>query len=112
MLVTVQPILGSGNQTLTGYYEGLYARDDRASAVDKLRHWTDALEDMSPSCPFTLDLTHAFDGHVDDPWGSFAGRVPASSVAFLDAVHLSDYGNRIIASMMYDASVPIMMPVA
>ena len=112
VLVTVQPILGSGNQTLTGYYEGIYARDDRAGAVDKLRHWADALEDMSPPCTFTLDLAHAFDGHVDDPRSFAAGQVPASSVAFLDSVHLSDYGNREIASDMYDASVPIIMSVS
>ena len=112
VLVTVQPILGSGNQTLTGYYEGIYTGDNRADAVDKLRHWADALDDISPPCTLTLDLAHAFDGHVDDPRSFAGGQVPASSVAFLDGVHLSDYGNRIIASRIYEVSVPIMRPAA
>ena len=109
VLVTVQPVLGSGNQTMTAYYEEFHAGGNGPVTAGKIHRYADALEDMSPSCPFTLDLTHAFDGHVDDPRDPLRVRVPASSAAFLDGVHLSDYGNREIASDMYDASVPIIM---
>ena len=53
----------------------------RADAVDRLRHRTDAPEDMSPSSssyPFTLDLAHAFDGHIDDPRDIWRG--PGASI--------------------------------
>ena len=110
VLVTVQPVLGSGNQTLTAYHEAFYAERNGEAIAGKIHHYADALEDMSPSCPFTLDLTHAFDGYVvggaGDPRG---GQVPVSGAALLDRVHLSDYGNGVIASKMYDASIPIIM---
>ena len=110
VLVTVQPVLGSGNQTLTAYHEAFYAERNGEAIAGKIHHYADALEDMSPSCPFTLDLTHAFDGYVvggaGDPSG---GQVPVSGAALLNRVHLSDYGNGVIASKMYDASIPIIM---
>ena len=114
VLVTVQPVLGSGNQTMTAYYEELYAKKDGAFWADRIRHYVDALDGMSSSCPHTLDLTHAFDGWVDGT-GSIVGmeaegRVSVSSAALLNLVHLSDYGNTIIASKMYEASVPIINP--
>ena len=108
VLVTVQPVLGSGNQTMTAYHEALYAEQDGAFIADGIRHYADALDGMPPSCPSTQDLTHAFDGWVDGT-GSMGGegRVPASSAALLDLVHLSDYGNTVIASKIHDASIPI-----
>ena len=112
VLVTVQPVLGSGNQTLTAYHETFYAEWNGEAIADKIHHYADALDELSSSCPFTLDLTHAFDGYVDGTDGVVRGggsKVPVSSVALLDRVHLSDYGNRIIASKMYDASIPIIM---
>ena len=117
VLVTVQPVLGSGNQTMTAQHKALYTEQNGAGIAGKLHHYVDALEDMSPPCPFTSDLTHAFDGWVDEADGVMGGggggggdgRVPISSAALLDLVHLSDYGNRIIASKMYDASIPIIM---
>ena len=117
VLVTVQPVLGSGNQTMTAYHEALYTEKDGAFMADGIRHYADALDGMSSSCSHTLDLTHAFDGHIDDTsgvvgeggrgGGGGGGKVPTSSVAMLDRVHLSDYGNMVIASKMYEASVPI-----
>ena len=111
VLVTVQPVLGSGNQTMTAYYEALYGRQNGAFIADGIRHYADALDGMPPSCPHTLDLTHAFDGWVGGT-GSIGGveakgGVPVSSAALLNRVHLSDYGNMVIASKMYEASVPI-----
>ena len=112
VLVTVQPILGSGNQTMTEYYKETYAEQNGVVLIDGIRHYAEALDDLSSSCPFTLDLTHAFDGYVDGTDGVVrvgGGKVPVSSVALLDLVHLSDYGNGLIASKMYDASIPIIM---
>ena len=116
VLITVQPVLGSGNQTMTSYYEALYAERDGAFMADGIRHYADALDGLSSSCPHTLDLTHAFDGHIDDTSGVVGegggergggGKVPASGAALLDLVHLSDYGNMVIASKIHDASIPI-----
>ena len=113
VLVTVQPVLGSGNQTLTAYHEAFYAEWNGEAIAGKIHHHADALEGMSPSCPFTLDLTHALDGYVvvggggaGDPSG---GQVPVSSASLLDRVHLPDCGNMVIASKMYGASIPIIM---
>ena len=114
VLVTVQPVLGSGNQTLTEYYREYYAKENGEAVAGKIHHYADALEDLSSSCPFTLDLTHAFDGYVEGAGDHRGVRVPVSSAALLDLVHLSDYGNEAIASKMYGASIPIMVsePVA
>ena len=119
VLVTVQPVLGSGNQTMTPYYEAFYAARDGGAIAGKIRHYVDALDDMSTSCPHTLDLTHALDGWVGGADGVGGGggggrggedRVPVSGAALLDLVHLSDYGNGLIASRMYEASIPIIDP--
>ena len=104
------PSLRQAQFRVLAYHEAFYAERNGEAIAGKIHHYADALEDMSPSCPFTLDLTHAFDGYVvggaGDPSG---GQVPVSGAALLDRVHLSDYGNEVIASKMYDASIPIIM---
>ena len=96
-IITLQPILGSGNKPLTTLeQERLDVYHERQNVIlnlfDKLSISLIALE---KTCEKTLDLRNSFDG-ITEP-------------IFYDLGHTTDYGNRIIAERIYQNILPMVM---
>ena len=95
VLITIQPILGSGNYTMNEFSKMNYILDNNEFKVNQLAHYANALDDL-PSCTDTKDLRNILDT-VDRP-------------IFLDGGHLNDYGNKIVANSLFEISFPIVVP--
>ena len=92
VMVTVQPILGSGNYTMSKSEMESYESNNNKILVERLAHYASALPNLD-SCAITSDLRGALDG-ADRP-------------IFYDAGHLNDYGNELVASAIFEESYPV-----
>ena len=93
VMVTVQPVAGTSNRTLSPAAEKSAIRNDYENYVDAFQLYADALVDLNQSCIKTVDLRNIFDG-IDDP-------------IYTDYAHMSDFGNEIVAQKMFESSLPI-----
>ena len=92
VMVIVQPILGSGNYTLNESEKEHYKLGNNEILVERLAEYVNTLPKLD-SCTATVDMRGVLDD-VDRP-------------IFYDAGHLNDYGNKIIASAIFEESFPI-----
>lgn len=92
VMVIVQPILGSGNYTLNESEKELYERRNIEAIIEHIAGYANALPRLD-SCTATADMRGVLDD-VDRP-------------IFYDAGHLNNYGNKIIASAIFEESFPI-----
>ena len=94
-IITLQPIVGTGNKVLT-YQEH----------QSRLRHWMDKfletypsyveqLNELQQSCTLTADLRNIFD-YVEGP-------------IYFDVGHVGPKGNQIVADTLYTLSLPIVI---
>ena len=92
VMVIVQPILGSGNYTLNESEKEHYELGNNEILVERLVWYANTLPRLD-LCAATADMRGVLDD-VDRP-------------IFHDAGHLNDYGNKIIASAIFEESFPI-----
>ena len=92
VMVIVQPILGSGNYTMNESENEWYELRNNEILVERLAWYANALPRLD-LCVATADMR----GVLDDVDRSI----------FHDAGHLNDYGNKIIASTIFEESFPI-----
>ena len=92
VMVIVQPILGSGNYTLNESEKEHYELGNNEILVERLAWYANTLPRLD-LCAATADMRGVLDD-VDRP-------------IFHDAGHLNDYGNKIIASTIFEESFPI-----
>ena len=94
VMVVVQPMLGSGNYTLDSFATWAYHDNHNDVLLERLEHYADALHSFEP-CATTLDLRYVLDG-VKRP-------------VYFDGGHLNDFGNKIVASAIFEKSYPIVV---
>ena len=96
-VITLQPILGTGNKSLTPIEQERLERFFEVQSVilelfDKLAI---SLSGLDETCEKTIDLRDSFD-HTDKP-------------VFYDLGHTSNYGNEIVAERIYQNIIPIVL---
>ena len=91
--IMVQPILGTGDRTLTQFEKSTLSEDDGLIRVPMaLEKYVDELPELT-NCTYKADLTHVFDGH--------------EQTIFFDLGHVGDEGNMIIAEEIYKLVLPV-----
>jgi len=95
VILTIQPILGSSDRTLTEYEHKHYVWNDNEKKLQALQNYVDALSELDSYCKETSDLRNSFDG-INQP-------------IFTDSAHMSDFGNEIIAKKLSEISLPIIL---
>ncbi len=94
VVITLQPILGSGERTLSQFETHQFEWKENERRLPALEIYSQKLNEMNNHCSGTEDLRNIFDGF--------------NQPLYLDSVHLGDFGNEIISEKMYESILPIM----
>lgn len=95
-LITVQPILGTGNKTLSIDEKKLSPNDKfEFGTLEILEEMAGSLNELNVYCDKTVDLRNTFDD-IQEP-------------IYFDYIHISDKGDKIIAKRLFDSSLPIVL---
>ena len=96
-IITLQPILGTGNKSLTLIEQERLERSfERQDVIIELfDRLAVSLIQLEKTCEKTIDLRDSFD-HTDKP-------------IFYDLGHTSNYGNEIVAEKIYQNILPIVL---
>ena len=93
-IITVQPLLGSGNKILSEDEQKIVSSfPEKHNLLPVLEEMANALSRLDSSCTKTADLRNTFDG-IDKP-------------LFYDVGHTNDLGNRLIADKLFVLSIPL-----
>ena len=91
--IMVQPILGTGDRTITEFEKTNLVEDEDFILVPiALEKYVDVLPELT-NCTYKADLTHTFDNH--------------KQTIFFDRGHVGDEGNMIIAEEIYKLVLPV-----
>jgi len=93
VIITVQPIVGSSNRTLSDSEAKWYLIKDNYKILNKLESYANALPNLDQDCAKTSDMRNIFDGN-DSP-------------IYTDEVHMTDFGNEIVAQNLFEITLPI-----
>jgi len=93
VVITVQPIAGSGNYVLTDFSKQQFDMKNNKKILKGLELYAEGLEKLEEHCLETMDLRNVFD--------------KVSSPIYIDSVHLDDHGNEIVAESIFELTVPI-----
>lgn len=91
VMVVTQPILSS-NSHMSEFTKRLYEHNKNELLEERLEHYAKALSDLE-SCTVTLDLRKVL--------------YDIDRQVYIDAWHLNDFGNKIVASAIFERSYPI-----
>ncbi|MBN18929.1 MAG: hypothetical protein CL758_05595 [Chloroflexi bacterium] len=91
--IILQPLLGTGNKILSNEEMYYYEHYDSETMVKYYESYAGNLEKLTNSCNQTLDLRNVFDHYKE--------------TIYYDAGHMSDFGNKIIASQIYEQLSPL-----
>ncbi len=97
-IITVQPVLGSGNKTLSHDEEEILKENTSTPADYMQKFWdslVDSLEDLDQVCEKTADLRDVF-ANTSEP-------------VYFDPSHISDVGNEIVAQEFYELTLPVII---
>jgi len=95
-VIVVQPIVGSGNKSLTENELKFAPYNERTlGTVGTIKAMVESLTDMQSYCTKTADFTNIFD-EIEDP-------------IFFDQGHVGDFGNEIIAENLYQLISPLIL---
>jgi len=94
-IITLQPLVGQGNKSLTTQEENAYKRIDRKGGFDNYPEYADQLKEINNHCSLTADLRGLFDNFKEP--------------IFYDYMHTGYRGNQIIAEKMFQLSLPIIL---
>ncbi len=94
-IVTIQPILGTGNRHLFPTEEHI-AKDFKQVKTREIEaELAKSLTDLNPSCTKTADLRNVFDN--------------TTQPIFYSGAHITDYGNEIVAQKLFELSLPVIL---
>jgi len=94
-ILTVQPIVGSGNKILTAEEKTFLSETKiHSEVINTINGMGDALSEIK-SCNKTLDLRNVFEN--------------INEQVYVDRGHLSDFGNKIIADQLFNLSLPTVL---
>lgn len=91
ILITIQPIAGSSNRTLTEYEYMKYMQNDNVEMNHSLNLYAESLHKLN--CKNVVDIRNVFD-HVEGP-------------IFYDEGHVTDRGNLIVSKRLYELALPL-----
>jgi lysophospholipase L1-like esterase len=87
-MIFLQPIVGTSNRTLSSTDEVFMLRQDVPAELDMLKDIASSLNELEEVCSAAIDLRNSFDG-INKP-------------IFYDQAHVSDFGNEIIADIIFE----------
>ena len=95
-IVTIQPMLGTGNKILSPDETSLAPyMNEHFSIIRGLEKMESQINELDKNCIKTASLKNIFDG-MDEP-------------VFYDIGHTNDFGNKIIAKKLFEISLPIII---
>ena len=94
-IITLQPVLESGDKSLTDWEQYAFERVEYRSVAPFYPDLRIALSQLNLECTQTADLSDVFDD-VDD-------------TIFYDIGHMGDSGNILVAKKLYELSKPIVL---
>ena len=92
-VITLQPLVGTGNKVLTLEEQTHFEKYDGDSKIFHYSSYANALNELDTKCSMISDLRNVFDTN--------------SETVFYDFGHLGDNGNRIVANYLYERILPI-----
>jgi hypothetical protein len=96
MLIAIQPILGTGNKTLSNNEKELVPNDKFGiGTLEILDNMAKSLDGLNERCNSTVDLRSIFDD-IEEP-------------IYFDYIHISDYGHEIVAKRLFELSVHLVL---
>jgi lysophospholipase L1-like esterase len=93
VVVTLQPLVGTGEKILTLEEKIYYKKYDHENLIPNYEKYGQKLDEMNNVCTKVFDLRNAFDGQND--------------TIFHDSGHVGDKGNKIIAEKMHEIILSI-----
>ena len=87
-VIILQPLLGTGNKILSEEEMHYHEHYDSKTMIKYYESYAENLNDLINSCNKTIDLRDVFD--------------PYEQTVYYDAGHISDFGNKIVASEIYN----------
>jgi lysophospholipase L1-like esterase len=94
VIITLQPLVGTGNKELTDEEIGTYKFYNQDHVLPNYEKYFIALEDLGIVCSKSKDLRNIFDDRTE--------------TIFFDKGHVGDLGNQIIAKELFELSLPIL----
>ena len=96
-IVTVQPILNTGNKILSPFELSLLEIQpvEINFGLRGLNEFVQTFDELNQECAATEDLRNTFDG-ISEP-------------VYWDVGHMSDSGNELVAKRLYDLALPIVL---
>jgi len=96
-IVTVQPVLGTGDKILSPFESSLFKIQpiEINFGLNGLNEFVKSLDELNHECSAIADLRNVFDG-ISEP-------------IYWDIGHMSDSGNEIIAKNLFELSLPIVL---
>lgn len=95
VIVTLQPILGTGNKQLTVEEQNNYVKYNQDIILSNYLKFIPAVNELKSICSNSMDLTNSFDNNLE--------------TIFFDQGHVGDRGNKIMAKELFDLSLPAVM---
>ena len=95
VIVTLQPILGTGNKQLTVEEQNNYVKYNQDIILPNYLKFIPAVNELKSICSNSMDLTNSFDNNLE--------------TIFFDHGHVGDRGNKIMAKELFDLSLPVVM---
>ena len=95
VIVTLQPILGTGNKQLTVEEQNNYVKYNQDIILPNYLKFIPAVNELKSICSNSMDLTNSFDNNLE--------------TIFFDQGHVGDRGNKIMAKELFDLSLPVVM---
>jgi len=87
-VVILQPLLGTGNKNLTIEETYYYNHYDSKNMINYYDLYSNELLELEKTCTQTIDLRNVFDNYDE--------------TIYYDAGHMSNFGNKIVASKIYE----------
>ncbi|MGI0011411.1 MAG: hypothetical protein ACREAE_08430, partial [Nitrosopumilaceae archaeon] len=94
-LIAIQPILGTGNKTLSPDESMLFPNTEYEAGILKMLNGLTQSFELENTCEKTVDLRNIFD-NISEP-------------VYYDKGHLSDFGNEIVAQKLFELSLPLVV---
>ena len=93
VVITLQPMVGTGEKILTSEEEIYYKKYDHKNLIPNYEKYGQKLDEMQDKCTKVFDLRNVFDEQND--------------TIFHDSGHVGDKGNKIVAEKIYEIILPI-----
>lgn len=88
MAIILQPVLGSGNKSLTNEEKQSFTHFDSGTMNNFYELYANKLSELEKSCDLVLDLRN-----ITDPY---------EQTIYFDSGHMGDFGNEIVGNEIYE----------